>query len=132
MIAVMLLASSCSGPQPKLYQVSNSSEVETEKVTQDIQECEREAKHLDAQHALKEGKDIAKDTAKGGLYGGAIGGAVGAVHGHAGLGAATGAASLGVTSFLNSIFSGPRPNSAKRRYVEQCLRERGYGITGWE
>jgi len=64
---------------------------------------------------------------------GAAGGAVGgAVVGAAGSGSAIGAASGATMGLLRGLFSSPSPSQAYMRFVDRCLKERGYEPMGWE
>ena len=62
----------------------------------------------------------------------AVGAAVGAVTGRPGTGAAAGAAGGGVGGFFRGIFGSSEPDPVYKRYVETCLRERGYQPIGWK
>lgn len=75
--------------------------------------------------------DIAKRTARGGVVGGVSGAAVGAIYGNAGRGAAAGAAQGVIWGFFGGLFSSERPAPIYRRFVNRCLRDRGYDPIGW-
>ena len=77
------------------------------------------------------GTRVAKDTARGAAIGGAAGTAVGAVRGNAGRGAAVGAAGGGAASMTRSALNSGKPDPVFKRFVEQCLRDKGYQPVGW-
>jgi hypothetical protein len=92
----------------------------------DIEDCLRLAK---GDVPANEAGEAAAGTARRGAEGAATGAAVGAVVGNAGRGAAAGAA--GGAARVTRWMFGPRPDGLTRRYVETCLRERGYQTIGW-
>ena len=57
--------------------------------------------------------------------------AIGAVTGNVGRGAAIGAAGGGASGITQGALSAREPDAVYRRYVETCLRERGYDPIGW-
>jgi len=67
---------------------------------------------------------------------GAASGAVGgAILGGAGLGAMVGAASGAVWGLMTGLFHavGPsQPNQTYTNFVNRCLQEKGYEVTGWQ
>ena len=77
------------------------------------------------------GTRVAKDTAKGAAVGGAAGTAVGAVTGNVGRGAAVGAAGSGAASMTRSMLNSGKPDQVFKKFVEQCLRNKGYQPIGW-
>lgn len=89
--------------------------------------------------ALAEGADledsratqVAKGTAASGATGGAAGAAAGAVVGRPGTAAAAGAAGAGAAAAMRGIFRSRERDPLFKRYVEQCLRDRGYQVIGW-
>ncbi len=75
---------------------------------------------------------LAGGTATGAATGAAAGAAAGAIRGGgAGIGAATGAAAAGAGSLVRGLFRWREPDAVERRFVEMCLRERGYQPIGW-
>ena len=56
----------------------------------------------------------------------------GAVLGRAGRGAAVGAATGATGGFLRGLFKGRQPSQVHKRFVDKCLRDRGYEPLGWE
>ena len=78
-------------------------------------------------------KKAAKRAGRGAAAGAATGAAVGAITDNdIGTGAVAGAAGGGVGSFFWNLFSEPEPDPVFKRFVELCLRERGYQTVGWK
>ena len=73
----------------------------------------------------------ARSGAVGAIVGGGTGAVVGLITGDPGRSAAVGAAGGGTGGFLSSLFRRSQPSTAYRRYVDRCLRERGYDPVGW-
>lgn len=78
------------------------------------------------------GGEIPRRTAEGAVVGGAGGAVVGAILGNTGRGAAVGAAHGATHGLFRGLFAGNQPSPVYRRFVEQCLRERGYKPIGWQ
>ena len=78
------------------------------------------------------GGEVTRRTAEGGVVGGASGAAVGAIVGNVGRGAAVGAAHGATQGLVRGLFAGNQPSPVYRRFVEHCLRERGYQPIGWQ
>lgn len=70
-------------------------------------------------------------TAKGVAVGGVTGAAVGAVVGDVGTGAAAGVAGGAAAGLTRALFDSGKPDPVVRGFVEQCLKDLGYQITGW-
>jgi hypothetical protein len=78
-------------------------------------------------------KEIGKDTAAGGVGGAAIGAVAGAVSGGgAGRGAVIGAATGATAGAVHGTFKSAGPSPVYKRFVDHCLRERGYEVIGWQ
>ena len=125
--AVVIL--SCAQQRPVLYPNAHLKYVGKETAESDIEDCLQ----LAADYGAKEdsGAKVAKDTAKGAAVGGAAGTAVGAVTGNLGVGAAAGAAGAGAASMTRSIIKSGDPGPVYKKFVDQCLREKGYQPIGW-
>jgi len=125
--AVMIL--SCAQQRPVLYPNAHLKYVGKETAESDIEDCLQ----LAADYGAKEDSaaKVAKDTAKGAAVGGAAGTAVGAVTGNLGAGAAAGAAGGGAASMTRSIIDSDKPGPVFKKFVDQCLRDKGYQTIGW-
>jgi hypothetical protein len=124
---VMMLA--CANQRPVLYPNAHLKDVGKEIAEADIDECVQ----LAVDYGTKENSSarVAKDTAKGAAVGGAAGTAVGAVTGNLGRGAAAGVAGGGAASMTRSIINSDKPDPVFKKFVEQCLRDKGYHPIGW-
>lgn len=129
LVAVCLLAA-CASPRPVLYPNSHLENVGAEASQREINECVELAKAADLEKSRA--GETAKKTGGGAVVGAAVGAAVGAVTGRPGTGAAAGAAGGGVGGFFRGLFGSRDPDPVYKRYVETCLRERGYEPIGWK
>lgn len=129
LVAIMLAAGSCAQQRPVLYPNAHYKYVGKEIAAADTEECIQ----LAIDHGAREdsGTRVAKDTARGAAVGGAAGTAVGAVTGNVGRGAAAGAAGGGAASMTRSMLNSGKPDQVFKKFVEQCLRDRGYQPIGW-
>ena len=120
---------SCAQQRPVLYPNTHLKHVGRETAETDIDDCLQ----LAIDYGAKEGSGakVAKETAKGAAVGGAAGTAVGAVTGNLGIGAAAGAAGGGAASMARSMINSDKPNPVFKKFVEQCLRDKGYQPVGW-
>ena len=91
----------------------------------DIDQCIK----LAADHGLEKNaeKNVAVSTAKGATTGAVVGGAGGAVEGRPGKGAAGGSAGM-----MHEAWKSGDPDDIERRFIEQCLRDKGYQVIGWK
>jgi hypothetical protein len=126
--ALALLA--CAAKRPVLYPNAHYQQAGEELARRDVDECVELAKSHghDADPAARAGTH----AAGGAAVGAATGAAVGAVLGSAARGAAAGAAGGGARSFLHGLFAWREPDPIERGFVQECLRERGYRVIGWE
>ncbi len=120
---VMLM--SCAA-KPKLYPNDKLKSVGQEKADEDIDEC-----IADADTYLKSGKakTVAKSAGAGAVIGGAIGAVGGLFTGNVGGGLLRGGAMGGAGGGAVGALT---PDQIKRRYVNQCLGEKGYNVLGWD
>jgi hypothetical protein len=122
---------SCASKRPVLYPNDHFTRVGDAVARQDIEECMRLASHHGVQQDRSD--EIARDTAEGAVVGATAGAAVGAVVNDVdvGEGAAAGAAGAGAGTLTRGLFRSRDPDPVYRRFVERCLRERGYAPIGW-
>jgi hypothetical protein len=129
--AVALVA--CAGPKPILYPNAHLQSVGTEAAEADIKDCRQMAEAAGADEATGKAGGVAKNTAVGAGIGAASGAVGGAITGSPGLGAAIGAASGATWGFLMGLFtSKSQGNPAYTNFVNRCLQEKGYEVTGWQ
>ena len=119
----------CATKRPVLYPNYHLVMVGHEEAALDIEDCMALARDYGAESG--KGEKIAKDTVTGAAVGGATGAAVGAVVGDFGKGAAAGAAGGAAGALTRSVIRSGNPDPLFRRFVEKCLRDKGYETIGW-
>jgi outer membrane lipoprotein SlyB len=127
-IAMSSLA--CAAQRPILYPNAHLQAVGIAAAQQDIADCLQRA--AAAGYESKVAGKVAGSTAVGGATGAAVGATVGAVTGRAGPGAAMGAAGGGTAGLIRGLFHSRDLDPVQRRFVEQCLKEKGYQVIGWQ
>jgi len=100
-----------------------------EAAQRDVDECLRLA--AEAGPGAARGREVAGQTAGGAVAGATAGAVTGAISGGPGLGAADGAAGGATAGFLHGLFGSRGLDAGQRRYVEDCLRQKGYNPIGW-
>jgi hypothetical protein len=128
-LLVVGAAVGCAQRRPVLYPNDHLKSVGSEAAARDIDECLVLAHQ--SGHESKPGETVAKNTAGGAVAGAAVGTAVGAVLGNYGRGAGAGAAGGGTRGLLRGMRASRNPDPIERRFVEECLAERGYKPIGW-
>ncbi len=130
-LAGLLALGGCASSQsPVLYPNAKLKQVGREQAGRDIEECRKLADDYVQSTAAK---DVAKGAAVGGAAGAAIGAVGGAVSGRgAGTGAAVGAATGATAGAVHGAAKQTEPSPVYKRYVDRCLRERGYEVIGWQ
>ena len=133
LLVIGIVASSlaCTAKRPVLGPNARLESVGMDAAQQDIDDClHRATSRPESRQAGK----VASSTAVGAATGAAVGAAAGAVFGSAARGAAAGAAGGSTGGLIRGLFySGDRDlEPEQRRLVEQCLREKGYDVTGWK
>ncbi len=136
-VFVVMLLAGCSGARPVLYPNAHMQSVGKEVAEQDIEDCKQSAEAAGAnERSGSAAGRVATGTAVGAGVGAASGAVGGAISGAVGRGSMIGAASGAVWGLLTGLFSaavGPsQPNHAYTNFVNRCLQERGYEVTGWQ
>ncbi len=134
-IGGLLLLSACSTAQPVLYPNSHLQSVGKDLAEQDIEVCRQLAETSGAEEGSGKAERVATGTAVGAGVGAASGAVGGAISGAAGAGSMIGAASGAVWGLLMGLFSASgssQPNQAYTNFVNRCLQEKGYEVTGWQ
>jgi len=135
-VMLFLLTSACSSAKPILYPNTHLQSVGKEVAEQDIETCRHLAESAGAEEGSGKGGRVAGSTAAGAGIGAAAGAVGGAISGGAGTGALIGAASGAVWGLLTGLFSalsgGSHPPEAYTNFVNRCLHEKGYEVTGWQ
>ena len=126
---IALLASACASKRPVLYPNAHLYAVGETTAQNDIDRCMQLARDHEA--GTRRSGRVARSTAGGAAVGGAAGGAAGAVWGKPGRGAAAGAAGGAAGAMTRSLLYANEPAPVFRRFVEHCLRGKGYVPIGW-
>lgn len=129
-LAALLLAG-CATTKPVIYPNAHAQSVGQAQVEADVYECRSLAESAGATPHGGSTEHTAKATVRGGAVGAATGAVGGAIGGAVVQGAKIGAATGATASLLHTLLSEPTPNPAYRNFVERCLRDRGYDVTGW-
>ena len=129
-LILLLLLSGCAEKRPVLYPNSHLKSVGEQAAQADIDDCIQLAKDYGA--GTDKGTEVAKSSAKGAAVGAAGGAAVGAVTGNFGRGLAAGAAGGAAVSGTRKALESGDPNPVFKRFVEKCLRDKGYHPIGWK
>jgi hypothetical protein len=134
-VLILLVLSACSSARPVLYPNAHLQSVGKEAAEDDIGICKELAESSGAEKRTGvRGGRVAVATALGAGTGAASGAVGGALTGAAGRGSMIGAASGAVWGLLTGLFrtvgvSDPSP--AYTNFVDRCLQEKGYEVTGW-
>jgi hypothetical protein len=135
LIGGSLLLAACSTAHPVLYPNAHMQSVGTEIAAQDIEACRQLAEAAGAEEGSGKAGRVATGTAVGAGVGAASGAVGGAISGAAGRGSMIGAASGAVWGLLMGLFrasGSSQPNQAYTNFVNRCLQEKGYEVTGWQ
>ena len=130
-----LLLAACSTAHPVLYPNAHMQSVGKEIAAQDIEACRQLAEAAGAEEGSGKAGRVATGTAVGAGVGAASGAVGGAIFGAVGRGSMIGAASGAVWGFLMGLFrasGSSQPNQAYTNFVNRCLQEKGYEVTGWQ
>jgi hypothetical protein len=131
-----LLLAACSTANPILYPNAHMQSVGKEAAGQDIEDCKKLAESAGAEEGSGKAGRVATGTVVGGGIGAAAGAVGGAISGSVGRGSMIGAATGAVWGLLTGLYhviAGPsQPNQAYTNFVNRCLQEKGYEVTGWQ
>ncbi|NDV28809.1 hypothetical protein [Desulfovibrio sp. JC010] len=128
-LTLMMLSCAACAKKPVLYPNEQYEEAGEAKVAEDIEYCLAFAEKSVGKES--KGKKSAKSGIKGGLIGGAVGLGIGLVTGSPGTSALAGAAG-GAAGGAASGAIEDDSNSLYKKFVERCLREKGYEPMGWK
>jgi outer membrane lipoprotein SlyB len=132
MLLAILAFTGCAGSKrPVLYPNQHFNSVGQYQADADINACMQAAEASGADSG--KGEELAKNTAKAGAVGGATGAVVGAISKSAstGRGAAIGGAGAATAALVGGAFKASEPTDIYIRFVDQCLRDKGYQTLGW-
>ena len=131
-----LLLAACSTAHPILYPNAHMQSVGKEVAAKDIEACRQLAESAGAEEGSGEAGRVATGTVVGGGVGAAAGAVGGAISGAAGRGSMIGAATGAVWGLLTGLYhavAGPsQPTQAYTNFVNRCLEEKGYEVSGWQ
>jgi outer membrane lipoprotein SlyB len=128
--AILVSSLACAAKRPVLYPNAQLEAAGTDAAQQDIDDCLQKA--AAAGYTSNSGGQVAGSTAVGAATGAAFGAAVGAVAGRAGTGAAMGAAGGGTSGLIRGLFGSRNLDPVQRQFVDQCLKDKGYEVIGWQ
>jgi len=128
-LVLLLTIGGCAAHGPVLYPNAHLKTVGEEQAYRDIEACDSLA---DAFVKSDAGKAAAKSVAGGGAAGAVIGGAAGSITGNLGRGSAVGAAAGAAAGLVRGISKASEPSPIHKRFVERCLRDKGYDPIGWQ
>lgn len=131
LFATLALSACASAKKPVLYPNSHLNTVGQQQADLDIEACMRAAETSGANSGKNE--ELTRNTAKAGAVGGATGAVVGAISssGSVGRGAAIGGAGAATATLVGGAFDASEPTQVYIRFVDQCLRDKGYQPIGW-
>ena len=127
---VVVSSLACAAKRPVLYPNARLEAAGPAAAQQDIDDCLQKA--AAGGYTSNQGGEVAGSTAVGAAAGAAVGAAVGAVAGRAGAGAAMGAAGGGTGGLIRGLFRSRDLDPMQRRFVDKCLKEKGYEVIGWQ
>ena len=130
-VSIVATSLACAAKRPVLGPNARLETVGMDAAQQDIDDCLHRA--TSGPESGQAGK-IAGSTAVGGATGAAVGAVAGAVVGSAARGAAAGAAGGATGGLIQGLFHSRDQdlNPEQRQRVEQCLRDKGYEVSGWK
>jgi hypothetical protein len=123
---VVVSSLACAAKRPVFYPNARLEAVGTAAAQQDIDDCLQKA--AAAGYTSNSGGKVAGSTTVGAATGAAVGAAMGAAAGRAGTGAAGG----GTGGLIRGIFGSRNLDPIQRRFVDQCLKEKGYEVINWQ
>lgn len=131
LLAILTFTGCASSKKPVLYPNQHLNTVGQHQANADINACMRAAEAGRANAGR--GEELATNTAKAGAVGGATGAVVGAISSNSSTGrsAAIGGAGAATATLVGGAFKASEPTQVYIRFVEQCLRDKGYQPIGW-
>lgn len=130
-LATLGLAGCASTPQkPRFYPNAHYEQVGAAQAQYDIDAC----RQLAADSGVGTNKDgaVGERATQGAVLGGISAGVWGLIRGDAGERALAGAAAGAATGAAAGGFESAETSPTFKRFMERCLRERGYDVIGWE
>lgn len=133
-VAGLSMLAACSSARPILYPNAHLQSVGKEAAERDIEACRALAEAAGAEEDRGKGGRVATSTAVGTGIGAASGAVGGAISGAAGQGSLIGAASGAVWGLLTGLFGAGSSGSSHAyvNFVNRCLQDQGYEVSGWQ
>lgn len=128
-LTLVTLSAGCSSKQPIVYPNAHLERVGHGQYEADLQSCVAKADEYAS--APSQSGQIAERATKGAVIGAASGAAAGAVLGRSGTRAGARAAGRGTSGLVSGLFGADGPHPVVRRFIERCMRDKGYDIIGW-
>lgn len=133
-VLVVSIFAGCSASQsvrkPTFYPNKHYKRVGDAQVEKDVEACSARADQFVAKADRR--KKVASTTLKRSAVGSAVGATAGSFSGHAGRGAGIGASTGAILGLVGGFGDAAKPNVTHERFIERCLRERGYDVIGWQ
>lgn len=132
LIAIGLTA--CAGPEPILKSNTRIQLYGKDQAERDVAVCGEKAERAGLQHGTNRSGNASAGATLGIVGGAAVGASTGLIGGPTGIaiGAAAGGAVGGVLGFLAGTYKPLQPQPDYADFVERCLKEKGYEMTGWQ
>jgi hypothetical protein len=132
-LLLILFLSSCAASgnreRPNFYPNDRLREAGPAQADRDVAHCESLANEY-VQQGSKWG-DVAIDTGTGAVVGAGAGAVGGAIMGNTGRGTAVGAATGALYGLYQATRDSMKTDPNWKRFVEECLADKGYQVYGW-
>jgi hypothetical protein len=133
---VLLMAGgvACAGPEPILRSNDRLLLYGKELAAQEIEACRAKAERTGLQHGTNRSGNAAGGATVGAIGGAAVGASAGLVGGATGVGIGAGAGAVvgGLLGMIAGAYKPLNPDPQFTAFVERCLREKGYDVSGWQ
>lgn len=135
-VVVMLLIGlvACAGPEPVLKSNQRLLLYGKDTAEREVDLCRYKAEQAGLRHGTNRSSNAGAGAVIGLLGGAGVGASSGLVGGPTGvaIGAAAGGVVGGILGFLAGSYKPVDPQPDYSLFVERCLKEKGYEVTGWE
>jgi hypothetical protein len=134
-IALVLLGSlGCAGPEPMLKSNKQLLLYGKEMAGDEVARCQRKAEAAGLHHGTNRSGNAGAGAVIGVVAGAAVGASSGLVGGPTGvaIGAAVGGAVGGILGLVAGAYKPLDPQPDYTRFVDRCLKEKGYEVEGWQ
>lgn len=126
-----LLMTACGAKRPVFYPNAHLYQVGRTQSRMDMDHCMDEARHYGIDDGI--GREVGRRAIRGAVVAGATSAAVAAIWGgHVARAAGAGAVGGATAGAISGAFDAGDPDGVFKRYVERCLRNKGYDVIGWQ